>query len=120
MSLEHEAFRALYPDFTAFPLDQRTWGSDEYMEWSEHLHECSECGDWYQLMQVEERGVDVSAFPCVHVAYYSTTPCDVHADAWECPDMTLVKTGRGFGIPVRDGGSSSIEIQFCPWCGTKL
>jgi hypothetical protein len=23
-------------------------------------------------------------------------------------------------IPVHDGGSSGIVINFCPWCGTKL
>ncbi len=25
-----------------------------------------------------------------------------------------------YGIPIYDGGSSMIEIKFCPWCGTKL
>jgi hypothetical protein len=33
----------------------------------------------------------------------------------------LIKTKDGnFGIPVRDGGSSYIKIDFCPWCGTKI
>ena len=25
-----------------------------------------------------------------------------------------------YGIIVHDGGSSTVEICFCPWCGTKL
>ena len=25
-----------------------------------------------------------------------------------------------YGIPVLDGGSSYITLDFCPWCGTKL
>jgi hypothetical protein len=25
-----------------------------------------------------------------------------------------------YGIPVPDGGSSYITLEFCPWCGTKL
>lgn len=25
-----------------------------------------------------------------------------------------------YGIPVYEGGSSVIVIQYCPWCGTKL
>lgn len=25
-----------------------------------------------------------------------------------------------FGIPVHDGGTSKIEIAFCPWCGARL
>lgn len=27
---------------------------------------------------------------------------------------------REFGISVLDGGSSSITIAYCPWCGTRL
>lgn len=27
---------------------------------------------------------------------------------------------REYGIPVRDGGSSMICIQYCPWCGQPL
>ena len=27
---------------------------------------------------------------------------------------------REYGIPVLDGGSSTIKIIFCPWCGQKL
>jgi hypothetical protein len=25
-----------------------------------------------------------------------------------------------YGIPVHDGGTSMVEIAFCPWCGTRL
>ena len=25
-----------------------------------------------------------------------------------------------YGLPVKDGGNSYIEIQYCPWCGTRL
>lgn len=27
---------------------------------------------------------------------------------------------REYGIRVFDGGTSVIQIQFCPWCGSKL
>ena len=27
---------------------------------------------------------------------------------------------REYGISVLDGGSSTIQILFCPWCGQKL
>ena len=27
---------------------------------------------------------------------------------------------REYGIPFRDGGSSMITIQYCPWCSYKL
>jgi hypothetical protein len=48
--------------------------------------------------------------------------CSQHADAYECPD-TLVSYSQQFdeyGVIVHDGGSSSIVIKYCPWCGTKL
>jgi len=40
----------------------------------------------------------------------------------DCPDATLIRIqSKGkFGIPVRDGGSSFIAIDYCPWCGMKL
>lgn len=25
-----------------------------------------------------------------------------------------------YGIPIRDGGSSTVRIAYCPWCGRKL
>ncbi len=46
--------------------------------------------------------------------------CVIHKHAWQCPDVTIIKYKKGFGIPVRDGGSSFILIQYCPWCGKKL
>lgn len=48
--------------------------------------------------------------------------CAVHPNPFECPDV-LVRYSPEFdeyGLVVHDGGSSSIQIQFCPFCGTKL
>ncbi len=118
MTCEH--FRSKYATYQALPLAPGVWQSDEFNDWSDHLHGCQACADWYLLSRVKDRGEDVSSFPCVHLAFYSTLPCDVHENAWECPDMTLVRTESGFGLPVRDGGASVIEIAFCPWCGRKI
>lgn len=48
--------------------------------------------------------------------------CETHADLSDCPDSVIsVPFGDGsFGIRIHDGGSSSIEIKFCPWCGVNL
>jgi hypothetical protein len=36
-------------------------------------------------------------------------------------DVIINKWGNGtYGIPIHYGGSSVIEITYCPWCGTKL
>jgi Domain of unknown function (DUF6980) len=48
--------------------------------------------------------------------------CDHHPHPQECPDALVgyfPGSGR-FGLYVHDGGSSFVEIQFCPWCGYRL
>lgn len=54
--------------------------------------------------------------------YHSTLNCEQHLDKYECPD-TLIdysKNSKCYKIIIHDGGTSGIEIKFCPWCGTKL
>ena len=48
--------------------------------------------------------------------------CDLHADAFECPDHLINYSEKfnEYGIIIHDGGTSSITINFCPWCGSKL
>jgi hypothetical protein len=41
-------------------------------------------------------------------------------DPFACPDVLFVRTARGYGIPVRDGGSSHVAITHCPFCGDRL
>jgi hypothetical protein len=46
--------------------------------------------------------------------------CDGHKISAACPD-TLIKVVRGgYGLIIHDGGSSVVEIGFCPWCGATL
>ena len=37
-------------------------------------------------------------------------------------DSPIVYTEKfdEYGLKIKDGGSSSILIEFCPWCGEKL
>lgn len=48
--------------------------------------------------------------------------CDQHSDPNDCPDCIVryYPRKRCYGIPIHDGGSSYIVIQYCPWCGAKL
>lgn len=52
--------------------------------------------------------------------------CPVLADGThhhygQCPDQVVISNERGcFGLPVKDGGGSMIEINHCPWCGRRL
>jgi uncharacterized protein DUF6980 len=48
--------------------------------------------------------------------------CDTHADRYDCPDalISFIAKWREYGLIIHDGGSSSIIISYCPWCGTRL
>jgi hypothetical protein len=48
--------------------------------------------------------------------------CVDHPNTSECPDKLIGYSPifDEYGILIHDGGSSSISIKFCPWCGTKL
>jgi hypothetical protein len=48
--------------------------------------------------------------------------CDTHPDLAECPDSLIVHDGDSgeFGLRIHDGGSSSVTIRHCPWCGEDL
>lgn len=58
---------------------------------------------------------------CQRLDYHLNQVCAFHKDdPYTCPDSVIVKTGKGFGLPIHDGGSSFIEIKFCPWCGSRF
>jgi hypothetical protein len=48
--------------------------------------------------------------------------CENHADRYQCPDALVSYSPRfdEYGLIIHDGGSSSVKIYFCPWCGAKL
>jgi hypothetical protein len=48
--------------------------------------------------------------------------CDQHESLFDCPDALIDFSARfqEYGLIVRDGGTSSVKIAFCPWCGTRL
>src|SRR5262249_13536013 len=48
--------------------------------------------------------------------------CDRHPDRHDCPDALVGYTPwfREYGLLVHDGGTSSVGIRFCPWCGARL
>jgi len=57
---------------------------------------------------------------CERMDYDLQHKCPDHANRFDCPDALVTRTRGGLGIIVHDGGSSAIEIAYCPWCGKKL
>jgi len=48
--------------------------------------------------------------------------CSQHSDPFDCPDNLVSYSADldEYGLIIHDGGSSSILIKYCPWCGARL
>ena len=59
---------------------------------------------------------------CEDMDYHANFECDLHASPFECPDKIIIfdEKDKDYGLIIHDGGTSSIEINFCPWCSKKL
>ena len=97
--------------------------SSEGEEHTNHFHECNACQEWTLAKRVEARGARVEDYPCVHIADRVTQKLDSpHEDPFYDPDVIIWQFEHSgeYGIPVRDGGSAIIVIDYCPWCGVPL
>jgi hypothetical protein len=59
---------------------------------------------------------------CDAMARQVNRRCDQHDDPFDCPDALVGFSARfqEYGLILHDGGTSSIGIVFCPWCGRRL
>jgi len=48
--------------------------------------------------------------------------CNNHPNKFDCPDSLIhfSRKFREYGLIIHDGGTSSVSIQFCPFCDTEL
>ena len=59
---------------------------------------------------------------CEDISYHANFACGIHDEPSDCPDQLLSfdEKDHTYGLLIHDGGTSSITISFCPWCGSKL
>jgi hypothetical protein len=59
---------------------------------------------------------------CDEMKRQAESRCELHPDRTDCPDALISYNPRSRlnGISVHDGGSSSVAINHCPWCGADL
>ena len=59
---------------------------------------------------------------CNQMEQKLTLECEQHENEFDCPDVLISYTPKfnEYGLIIHDGGSSSIVISYCPWCGFKL
>lgn len=95
-------------------------GSEVFMECMDHIGHCISCRDHAILVQLENKGVDVARYPCVHMAEYATFECETHIDLLECPDALVVYDREFDQYAINDPGPAVTPIRFCPWCAASL
>jgi len=123
--MDCSTYQRLYEKFDAGggSILREVWDTEEYTDYCGHFHDCQSCGDWTLEKRVRNRGVKVEEFPCVRIAYHVTGKLDSPLDnPFDDPDGLIWQFEKGdeYGIPIRDGGSSIVIIQYCPWCGMPL
>jgi hypothetical protein len=59
---------------------------------------------------------------CERMTEAVTSRCEEHADRWDCPDALVAYRPefKEYGLMIHDGGTSTITIDYCPFCGAKL
>ncbi|MGX2996897.1 DUF6980 family protein [Streptomyces sp. JNUCC 64] len=59
---------------------------------------------------------------CEAMSHQVDVRCDQHDDPFACPDALIDfnATFQEYGLIVHDGGTSSVTVAFCPWCGQRL
>jgi hypothetical protein len=59
---------------------------------------------------------------CKNMTDAVTATCDKHPDRFDCPDCLIHYSPKfdEYGIIVHNGGTASVSIAFCPWCGVRL
>jgi hypothetical protein len=59
---------------------------------------------------------------CERMSQEVSRTCADHNDPFECPDCIIFYSAKfdEYGIIVHDGGSNTILVQYCPWCGSGL
>lgn len=59
---------------------------------------------------------------CATMARQLDWDCDQHDDPFDCADAVVSFSPRfqEYGLIIHDGGTSSLLIDFCPWCGRRL
>lgn len=85
-----------------------------------HFIECTACSDAELSYRLQQRGVDLAKYTCIHLAEYAEFYCEQHSNPFDCPDAIIAYDSKQneYGI-IHGDRASTIKINCCPWCGVK-
>lgn len=117
-----EIFKKLHHKFSKLPLPKELWQTDEYEKYIEALHSSKDLYEWTLVDKFTRYGFIYNKYCCLIMADKVFDSRDSKGETkYGDPDVIIHKWDNNtFGIPIHDGGTSIIEINFCPWCGENL
>ncbi len=115
-------FKQLTKLYSDSPVNSEMLSSKEYNDYLDAFHDNRECQDWELKRRVKNAGINYKKYCCIHMAYYLIEDKKSKKEEAINYDSVVMHTyGRKeFGIPIHDGGTAFIRINYCPWCGEKL
>ena len=120
--MDFEEFKNLHTKFSKALQQGKLLPEDLHELYIDELHGNKKYSNWVLKKKLKENDFDFSEFCCVKMASHIFDSFNEFGEIkYEDHDIIMNKWEDGtFGIPIHDGGSSVIKINFCPWCGTKL
>lgn len=120
--MDIKKFKQLHKQYSREVLSNEILFSKEYDEYLDALYNNAEFRDLELKRRIRNAGMNYKNYCCVQMAYYliedklSRKSEELNYDAV----VTHTYGRKEFGIPIHDGGSSYIKINYCPWCGKSL
>ena len=116
-----EEFKSLHEKYS-LPLPQIIEDEDEYVRYIEAWNDRTEFFSWTVKKAFYTSNLTFEDYCCAKMARFNRNSYSSNGDLkWNDPDMILCVTKeREYLIPIHDGGSSGVQIRYCPWCGSDL
>lgn len=120
--MDLDKFKIFYDRFSNLPLDKDEFETEDYDDYVTALNDSKECSYWYLRKELDKKGFDYSGFCCLEIAKHISDGIEENGEIiYDNVDIILRKWDNGtIGIPIHDGGTSMIEINYCPFCGCDL
>ncbi|NIK93271.1 hypothetical protein GZ212_14005 [Mangrovimonas sp. CR14] len=117
-----EDFKILHQKFTSDLNANVKWNDPNYIRYIEEINDNIEFQEWTLEEKFRKNKFDSESICCLKMADQIFESLDKKGNI-KYGDVDVVinkRTDGTYGIPIHDGGTSIIEINFCPWCGQNL
>jgi len=114
-----EEFKEFHIALEKSPL---LYQDSRYEAYIDLIYSSQELCNWVLQYDMEEKGFEYKEYCCLVMAKHVSDSLDENQEIQhDNHDVIMNKWKDGtFGIPIHDGGSSVVEINFCPWCGENI